>query len=78
MLDGQPYKYFFARKNRNPALHYIENIEIPQNIPIDKALIKSLANFRAYDPDEDEVSNDNSYSIDPDPSDPKTSHYLRR
>ncbi len=49
MLDGQTYKYFFARRNRNPALHYLPDLTVDPS------------QFKAYDPDED-VFNINSFT----------------
>lgn len=55
LINGKPYEYIFARKNRAPALHYIRNteLEFPHNFEIKQsALLKNYA-LKAEDPDED-------------------------
>ncbi len=57
-LDGIPYQYFFARKNRNPALNYIKNtkINIAQGTNINIQLLIEKLELKTEDPDEDEIS----------------------
>jgi|TARA_Y100000310_G_scaffold345748_1_gene469228 hypothetical protein len=65
-LDNLPYKYFFARKNRNPALFYLTPIEIelPAFYDISEEDIVNRKSLEALDPDEDPINN-NSFSITP-------------
>ena len=75
ILDNQPYKYYFARKNRNPALFYLapEQIALPATNTetgefttiTEENLLKSKE-LMALDPDEDLITNE-SFSITPKP-----------
>jgi len=56
MLYAKPYTFQFARENRYPALHYINQV-LPFLTPpptITEAEINSKINPKAYDPDEDD------------------------
>ena len=74
-LDNQPYKYYFARKNRNPALFYLEpeQITLPATNPetgefttITEETLLGAQELMALDPDEDLITNE-SFSITPKP-----------
>jgi hypothetical protein len=71
MLDGRPYQYYFARKNRNPALYYLkDSTSVTEGTKIDKPLLGQLLSysnpkkFKVEDPDED-VFSQNSFSVSP-------------
>ena len=72
LLDSFPYKYTFARKNRNPALFYLapEEIELPMfdelgNLTIiTNETIIGDQKLIALDPDEDLIDK-GSFSINP-------------
>jgi len=68
-LGNAPYKYFFARKNRNPAMLYLtpNELTLPENTEItSEILIKNYPDsLKAFDPDED-VIDESSFSIRPD------------
>ena len=75
VLDNQPYKYYFARKNRNPALFYLapEEITLPATNPetgeftiVTEENLLGSQKLTALDPDEDIITNE-SFSITPKP-----------
>ena len=56
ILAGSPFEFRFARKNRKPALRWIdEELELPTFNLNDKMVIENLTTKdpKAYDPDED-------------------------
>ena len=61
MLYAEPYTFQFARENRYPALHYIDQVlpflfPSPPPFPtINEEQIKLKVKPKAYDPDEDEL-----------------------
>ena len=65
-IDGLTYNYFFARKNRNPALYCLwpeASVTIGTTITREK-IEELVGDFKAEDPDEDEIT-DESFSIYP-------------
>lgn len=75
ILDNQPYKYYFARKNRNPALFYLtpEQITMPATNPetgeftaVTEETLLGMQELIALDPDEDLITNE-AFSITPKP-----------
>jgi hypothetical protein len=53
-LIGESYLFKFARKNRVPALHWINENEIPNFLPGDAVYPENITSQpRAYDPDEE-------------------------
>ncbi|MBI2208023.1 hypothetical protein HYU50_00855 [Candidatus Woesearchaeota archaeon] len=73
-LDNQPYKYYFARKNRNPALFYLapEEISLPaldeegEFTIVTKETLLGPQELIALDSDEDLITSE-SFSITPEP-----------
>src|SRR3989338_323300 len=73
-LDNQQYKYYFARKNRNPALFYLapEEITLPalneegELTRVTEETLLGSQELVALDPDEDLISS-GSFSITPQP-----------
>lgn len=75
VLDNQPYRYYFARKNRNPALFYLapEQITLPATnqetgefTTVTEENLLGSQELIALDPDEDIIT-DESFSITPKP-----------
>lgn len=58
LINGNPFEYAFARKNRMPALFYIRNTELkfPHNYEISQSQLLKNYEMKAEDPDEDEYS----------------------
>ena len=73
-LDNQQYKYYFARKNRNPALFYLapEEITLPaldeegELTRVTEETLLGSQELIALDPDEDSIGS-GSFSITPQP-----------
>jgi hypothetical protein len=65
-LGSSTYRYIFARKNRNPAMFYLDPAEItlPQFTEITDDLLINPADLQALDPDED-VIDKGDFSITP-------------
>ncbi len=57
-INGNQYKYVFARKNRAPALHYIKNNELSfeEGHEITQDDLLGLEELKASDPDEDKLA----------------------
>jgi hypothetical protein len=55
LINGKPYEYIFARKNRAPALYYIKKneMEFPHNFEIKQDTLLKNYELKAEDPDED-------------------------
>ncbi|MBI2134991.1 hypothetical protein HYU09_03295 [Candidatus Woesearchaeota archaeon] len=75
VLDNLPYNYYFARKNRNPAMFYLspEQISMPATNPetgeftiITEEDLLGAQELIALDPDEDLITNE-SFFITPKP-----------
>jgi len=74
ILDNSPYKYYFAKKNRNPAMFYLfpEKITLPafneggEFTIVTKETLLGKQELMALDPDEDPIMS-NSFSITPKP-----------
>src|SRR3989338_4771491 len=65
LINGMPFEFVFARKNRPPALYYIsEDVKfIPKDTDItDKGMILS-SQPKASDPDEDDVAGSGSFKV---------------
>ena len=58
LIDGKPYQYIFSRKNRAPALHYINKttLEFPQGYEIKLKDLLQKSTLNASDPDEDNLT----------------------
>lgn len=58
LINGNPYEYVFARRNRNPSLYYIRKnvLEFPQGYIINMSSLTSNQKLKAEDPDEDNMT----------------------
>tara|TARA_Y100000294_G_C8559995_1_gene338700 strand:- start:479 stop:2086 length:1608 start_codon:yes stop_codon:yes gene_type:complete len=67
-ITGLEFKYFFARKNRNPAIFYLTpaSLGLPRwhNITNETLIENYPSSFKALDPDEDSIDN-GGFSITP-------------
>ena len=63
LINGKPYEYIFARRNRAPALYYIRKteMEFPHNFEIKQGMLLKNYVLKAEDPDEDSYT----FSITP-------------
>ncbi len=58
LINGKPYEYVFARRNRAPALYYIRKnvLEFQQGYIINMSSLMSNQKLKAEDPDEDNLT----------------------